>query len=57
MNETEREAVHEMLRRRSARRADTPGNARQWLIEEGIHNDDGKLSPRYGGSASDPEAG
>ena len=49
MNETERSAIREMLRRRSAERAGDPDLAKQWLIEEGLYDDQGRLHPQYGG--------
>ena len=54
MNDQEREAVRAMLRRRSAERTGTREEARQWLISEGLYEDDGRLKPVYGGP-TEPE--
>lgn len=54
MDETKREAIRQMLRRRAEERTQTPEMARQWLIDEGLYDGEGELKPQYGGKA-DPD--
>lgn len=54
MNETERDLIAEMLRRRLRERTRTPQDARRWLIDERIYDGDGRLRPQFGGEP--PEA-
>jgi len=54
MNNSDRKLLQELLKRRAAERADTPQAAREWLIQEGLYDDDGKLLPQFGG---EPPAG
>ncbi|MBZ5762247.1 hypothetical protein LAV84_23605 [Rhizobium sp. VS19-DR104.2] len=49
MNEAERHAIREMLKRRSDEKTRTVELARQWLIDEGLYDNDGDLKPQYGG--------
>ena len=49
MNESERQAIREMLKRRSDEKTRTADLARQWLIDEGLYDSDGDLKPQYGG--------
>ncbi len=51
MDETKREAIRQMLRRRAEERTQTPEMARQWLIDEGLYDGEGELKPQYGGKA------
>ncbi|MGE3303615.1 MAG: hypothetical protein AB7M12_10930 [Hyphomonadaceae bacterium] len=49
MNNSDRRALQEMLKRRADQNTETPEAARDWLIKEGLYDDDGKLLPQYGG--------
>jgi hypothetical protein len=49
MDETEREALRQMLRRRAEARTQTQEMARRWLIDEGLYSEAGELLPQYGG--------
>jgi len=55
MDETEREALRQMLRRRAAAKTRTPDMARRWLIEEGLYSEAGDLLPQYGGEERAPD--
>ncbi len=56
MEEAERQAIRELLKRRADARTQTPEMARQWLIEEGLYNDAGELRPQYGGDSPTEDA-
>ena len=53
MNSSEREAMRQALKRRTAELENDPEKARRQLISEGLYDQDGRLTPRYGGRGED----
>jgi hypothetical protein len=55
MNERQREAIKEMLLRRTGLNTQTSELAQRWLKDEGLLDEEGKLRPEFGGDGSDEE--
>ena len=53
MNSSEREAMRQALRRRTAALGNDPEKARRQLIAEGLYDQAGRLMPQYGGREDD----
>lgn len=53
MDEIERQAIRDLLRRQADANTRSREGARRWLIEEGLYNEAGELRPQYGGDTPD----
>lgn len=53
MDEIERQAIRDLLRRQADTNTRSREGARRWLIEEGLYNEAGELRPQYGGDIPD----
>lgn len=53
MDEAERKAIRDLLRRQADANTKSREGARRWLIDEGLYNDAGELRPQYGGNDQD----
>jgi hypothetical protein len=49
LNDADRKALRELLVRRTLANTASPETAREWLIEQGLYDDDGTLTPQFGG--------
>ncbi|WP_156913606.1 hypothetical protein [Mesorhizobium sp. WSM3224] len=49
LDEDQKKAIKELLLKRERERTATAELAKQWLVEEGLLNRDGKLQPQFGG--------
>lgn len=49
MNERQRKAIMDMLLRRTDEHTQSDEMAENWLIEEGLLDNSGKLRPQFGG--------
>ncbi len=49
MDERQRKAIMDMLLRRTAEHTQSDEMAQNWLIEEGLLDQAGKLRPQFGG--------
>lgn len=53
MDETERQAIRDLLRRQADAHTQSRDGARRWLIDEGLYTEAGELRPQYGGDNKD----
>ena len=55
MDEKQRDAILAMLQRRTGEHTKSIEQAKRWLADEGLLDEDGELRPQYGGDGKDQE--
>lgn len=55
MDERQRKAIMDMLLRRTDEHTQSDELAENWLIEEGLLDQDGKLRPQFGGEGDEED--